>query len=214
MKQLLAVAAMVLGLATPAHATEWIICGDGEKKVTFEILVGMMDYLSIYTVRMEANGKLWSSKDEPGATPVYVAQAFEADDHMMVDIAGDGGAVIASLRVFEDERTLEALPPKIDRLRSGLAALKSAHPCVHDVRQCGMVAGIELRQPCGTRFPAGQRMGELVCSVARGHGLLTRPILDTIVVMPPLCVTCDELDLLISALESTFLQIPALTPGG
>ncbi len=123
-------------------------------------------------------------------------------------------AALASLRVFEDERTLEALPPKIDRLRSGLAALKSAHPCVHDVRQCGMVAGIELRQPCGTRFPAGQRMGELVCSVARGHGLLTRPILDTIVVMPPLCVTCDELDLLISALESTFLQIPALTPGG
>lgn len=101
MKQLLAVAAMVLGLATPAHATEWIICGDGQKKVTFEILVGMMDYLSIDTVRMEANGKLWSSKDEPGATPVYVAQAFEADDHMMVDIAGDGGAVIASLRVFE-----------------------------------------------------------------------------------------------------------------
>lgn len=101
MRQLLAAAALIAGLASPAHATEWIICGDGEKKVSFEILVGLLDYLSIDTVRMEANGKLWSSKDEPGATPIYVAQAFEADDHMLVDVAEDGGAVIASLRVFE-----------------------------------------------------------------------------------------------------------------
>jgi adenosylmethionine-8-amino-7-oxononanoate aminotransferase len=120
-------------------------------------------------------------------------------------------AALASLRIFEEERTLDLLPAKIGQLSTGLAALKAAHPAVHEVRQCGMVAGIELRQPCGTRFPAEQRVGESVCLAARAHGLLTRPILDTIVLMPPLCVSCEELDHLFSALSLTFLQIPALT---
>jgi adenosylmethionine-8-amino-7-oxononanoate aminotransferase len=121
-------------------------------------------------------------------------------------------AALASLDVFEQEKTLEGLSAKIAHLRASLSTLKAAHPTVHDVRQCGFIAGIELRQPCGTRFPAESRVGETVCMAARVHGLLTRPILDTIVLMPPLCVTLDELDHVFSALDSTFLQIPALTP--
>lgn len=121
-------------------------------------------------------------------------------------------AALASLDMFEQEKTLALLPAKIDHLRAGLATLKAAHPAIHDVRQCGFIAGIELRQPCGTRFPAESRVGEAVCIAARAHGLLTRPILDTLVFMPPLCTTCDELDHALSALGSAFLQIPALTP--
>ena len=37
---------------------------------------------------------------------------------------------------------------------------------------------------------------------ARAHGLLTRPILDTIVLMPPLCVTLDEIDFALKALDA------------
>ena len=36
-------------------------------------------------------------------------------------------------------------------------------------------------------------MGEQVCVAARAHGLLTRPIRDTIVLMPPLCSTTEEI---------------------
>jgi adenosylmethionine---8-amino-7-oxononanoate aminotransferase len=94
-------------------------------------------------------------------------------------------AALASLDVFEQEQTLAKLPAKIEHLRTGLAALKAAQPMVHDVRQCGFVSGIELRQPDGTRFPAEARTGEAICLAARKHGLLTRPILDTLVLMPP-----------------------------
>ncbi|RPJ33521.1 MAG: adenosylmethionine--8-amino-7-oxononanoate transaminase [Verrucomicrobiaceae bacterium] len=111
-------------------------------------------------------------------------------------------AALASLRVFQQENTLENLPAKIEHLRAGLAALKSTQPLIHQVRQCGFVTGIELRQHDGVKFPPEKRIGEKVCLAARAHGLLTRPILDTIVLMPPLCTTPAELDHAIHALNA------------
>jgi adenosylmethionine-8-amino-7-oxononanoate aminotransferase len=109
---------------------------------------------------------------------------------------------LASLEVFEQEGTLAKLPPKIEHLRRGLAELQARHPVIHEIRQCGFVAGIELRRPDGERFPASERVGERMCLAARAHGLLTRPILDTVVVMPPLCATAADLDHALSALDA------------
>lgn len=109
-------------------------------------------------------------------------------------------AALANLDLFETERTLEHLPEKISHLRTGLAGLRQRHPLVHEVRQCGFIAGIELRRPDGEKFPPGERMGEAVCLAARSHGLLTRPILDTIVLMLPLSTSLEEIDQAIQAL--------------
>ena len=119
-------------------------------------------------------------------------------------------AALASLEVFEQEKTLENLPTKIDHLRAGLASLQAAHPVIHQVRQCGFIAGIELRQPGGRRFPADQRVGDAVCQAARAHGLLTRPILDTVVLMPPLSTTCAELDHALAALDAALSDNPGI----
>ncbi len=108
------------------------------------------------------------------------------------------------------EQTLDALPAKIDHLRAGLAALQAAHPMIHEVRQCGFIAGIELRQPDGRKFPAAWRIGEAICLAARAHGLLTRPILDTLVLMPPLSTTRAELDHALAALNATFSANPGI----
>jgi len=113
-------------------------------------------------------------------------------------------AALASLDLFEEEKTLERLPEKIARLTLGLADLHAAHPIVHEVRQCGFVAGIELRRPDGVKFPPAERFGEAICHAARAHGLLTRPILDTLVIMPPLSTTLEDLDHLFLALHATF----------
>jgi adenosylmethionine-8-amino-7-oxononanoate aminotransferase len=75
-------------------------------------------------------------------------------------------------------------------------------PFVYEVRQCGFVAGIELRQPGGMPFERGLRMGAQVCVAARGFGLLTRPVLDTVVLMPPLCITDLELEGAVDALAA------------
>jgi adenosylmethionine-8-amino-7-oxononanoate aminotransferase len=119
-------------------------------------------------------------------------------------------AALASLDIFQQEETLAQLAPKIDHLRAGLAALKAAHPLIHEVRQCGFISGIELRQLDGRPFPAEQRLGEAICLAARTHGLLTRPILDTLVLMPPLSTTCAELDQALAALDNTLAANPGI----
>ena len=110
-------------------------------------------------------------------------------------------AALASLDLFKSEKTLDHLPEKIAHLAAGLAALKSRHPSVHEIRQCGFIAGIELRRPDGEKFPPGERYGEAVCLAARRHGLLTRAILDTVVLMPPLSTSLRETDHAIIALD-------------
>jgi adenosylmethionine-8-amino-7-oxononanoate aminotransferase len=90
-----------------------------------------------------------------------------------------------------------------------LRELKAGTPLVHDTRQCGFVAGIEFRRIDGTPFPADQRFGAKICLEARNHGLLTRPIRDTVVLMPPLCTSGPELELAVSALRSAAESVAA-----
>lgn len=111
-------------------------------------------------------------------------------------------AALASLEVFAKEDTLAALQPKIELMAAGLAAIRENCPHVWEVRQCGMVAGVEIRQPDGTPYEHGMRTGEKICVAARQHGLLTRAILDTIVVMPPLSISEQEIGLMLKAIES------------
>lgn len=108
-------------------------------------------------------------------------------------------AALASLDVFEDAQVLQQLPGRIETMREALSLLR--HPSVHEVRQCGMIAGVELRTREGEPFPASERIGERVCLAAREFGLLTRPIRDTIVVMPPLCISEAEIRQLAEALR-------------
>lgn len=119
-------------------------------------------------------------------------------------------AALAGLDVFDAERTLEHLPARSGQLRAGLESLKTKYPQVHDVRGVGLAFGLELRHPDGTPFPPQLRAGEAFCRAARRHGLLTRPILDTIALMPPLSIAADEIDFLINALDATLRENPGI----
>jgi len=114
-------------------------------------------------------------------------------------------AALASLQLFESENTLVHLTGKIAHFRNSLTSLKSRHPLIHEIRQCGFIAGIELRRADGGKFPPAERFGEAVCLAARNHGLLTRPILDTLVLMPPLCTTTSEIDHAINAIDAVLI---------
>jgi adenosylmethionine---8-amino-7-oxononanoate aminotransferase len=100
-------------------------------------------------------------------------------------------AALASLQVFREERVLERLAGVIPVLEEGLGELRKLSG-VRDVRQVGMIAGIEVGASDGTSFDWRERMGAKVCLAARDFGLLTRPIQDVVVFMPPLCVSRDE----------------------
>ena len=106
-------------------------------------------------------------------------------------------AAKASLEVFENERVLEALQPKIRHLGSAIAGLKEL-PGVKDVRQCGFIAGIETERA---------EMAAAVCIEARRHGLLTRPIWNVVVLMPPLCITMAQLTKAVEALRAAIIEV-------
>jgi len=112
-------------------------------------------------------------------------------------------AAKASLEVFENERVLEALQPKIQYLSSALANLQKLEG-VKEVRQCGFVAGIEMGE-----LANGPRPGPAaaVCIEARRHGLLTRPLGNVVVVMPPLCITMDQLIKAVEALRLSIAEV-------
>ncbi|WP_373503511.1 hypothetical protein [Aestuariivirga sp.] len=102
MKRILAAAVLVSGMALPAHATEWMDCGDGDDKVTFRVLLGMMPVISINSIEIEAAGQKWSNTGTAGAIPVMVGQAFETADQVWIDVTDDNiNRVVASLRVFK-----------------------------------------------------------------------------------------------------------------
>ncbi|GEP46339.1 adenosylmethionine--8-amino-7-oxononanoate transaminase [Brevifollis gellanilyticus] len=104
-------------------------------------------------------------------------------------------AALGSLQVFREERVMEHLPAKIEIFTQLVNSLKDL-PQVMDVRQCGLIAGIEIGP-----YPAEELRGSKVCLAARKHGLLTRPVVDTIVLMPPLAVTDGEMQRMVNAVR-------------
>jgi adenosylmethionine-8-amino-7-oxononanoate aminotransferase len=113
-------------------------------------------------------------------------------------------AALASLRIFDEENVLSRLQPKIRpkiRQLTGHLDRLRANPHVREIRQCGFIAGIELGGPGGAALDPLQRTGAQVCLAASRHGLLTRPVLDTIVLMPPLCITSAQIDAACHAIE-------------
>jgi len=114
-----------------------------------------------------------------------------------------GAAVaLATLDVFEEERTLERLPEKIARLGEHLKRIARLSHVGH-VRQCGLIAGIELVRNRATKepYPWAEKRGIRVCDHARGEGVLLRPLGNVIVIMPPLAITLDQLDRIAGAVE-------------
>ncbi len=110
---------------------------------------------------------------------------------------------LASLDLFQEEAVLDNLTSKIIKLREHLDRI-AQHPHVGDVRQCGMIAGIELVQDRAekTPFPWTQRHGQRVCDFALEAGVWVRPLGDVVVIMPPLSITADELDRICLAIEA------------
>jgi adenosylmethionine---8-amino-7-oxononanoate aminotransferase len=108
-------------------------------------------------------------------------------------------AALANLDVFEQERTLVALQPKI-RLFGELLAEVGALPGVVEVRGRGFMAGIDL----GERDPA-LRLGHRVALEARRRGAVIRPLGDVLVLMPPLAISAEELRRLVSITAESIL---------
>ena len=116
-------------------------------------------------------------------------------------------AAIGNLQIFKNEKTVQMLRPKIKLLAELLEGFKNL-PHVGDVRQKGLIAGIELVKDKKTKEPyfTEQRIGHKICIEARKYGLIIRPLGDTIVIMPPLSITMAEIKKMIDVIYRCIRQ--------
>jgi adenosylmethionine-8-amino-7-oxononanoate aminotransferase len=115
---------------------------------------------------------------------------------------------LANLRVFEEERTLERLGPKIATMAARLASEVAPLRHVGDVRQQGMMVGIELVADRATRrsYAPHLKMGQRVIKAARRRGVILRPLGNVLVLMPPLAIADDELALLLDVARDAVVE--------
>ncbi|MEK7314268.1 MAG: aminotransferase class III-fold pyridoxal phosphate-dependent enzyme, partial [Deltaproteobacteria bacterium] len=117
-------------------------------------------------------------------------------------------AAIANMEIFEKERVIKNIQPKIKLLKELLKVFKNlAH--AGDVRQCGLIAGIELVEDKATKRPYPQklRIGNRIAAEARKRGVIIRPLGDTIVIMPCLSIKESELRELMKAVYDSTKKI-------
>jgi len=108
---------------------------------------------------------------------------------------------LANLELFDEEKTLENLKPKIDYLSERLQEFWELKH-VGDIRQLGFMAGIELvkDKERGEPFPYGDRTGFKVAYKCRERGVFMRPLGDVMVLMMPLVISFEDMDTVLRTL--------------
>jgi adenosylmethionine-8-amino-7-oxononanoate transaminase len=119
-------------------------------------------------------------------------------------------AALATMELLESDVVKQQLPQQIEKLNNILAELRSL-PHVASTRQKGMIAAVELT-PTGNpadRYPPEMRIAYQICREALSRGLWLRPLNDTLVIMPPLSISDDELEFFGKTLADSIRAVTA-----
>ncbi|TAD90689.1 MAG: aspartate aminotransferase family protein [Alphaproteobacteria bacterium] len=105
---------------------------------------------------------------------------------------------LETLRIYQERGTFEHARAMAPLMQDGLRAFQD-HPLVGEVRGVGLVAAVELVRDKATRTPYEPSLGVGAYLVKRGHehGVVLRPLGDSIAFCPPLIIQPDEIALMI-----------------
>jgi adenosylmethionine-8-amino-7-oxononanoate aminotransferase len=103
-------------------------------------------------------------------------------------------AALATLAIFETQGVLAHVASLSGIMAEELAKLEGRR-CIGDIRQKGLMVGIEIVEDRHTKapFPPEKKVGQRVVRKVREKGIILRPLGDVIVLMPPLSSTEDEI---------------------
>jgi adenosylmethionine-8-amino-7-oxononanoate aminotransferase len=143
------------------------------------------------------------------AQPVY--DAFLGDDlgartlyhgHSFGGNALAAAVALRHLELFEELDVLANVRVRAGELGELLDARIAKLTAVREVRQCGLMTGIELAPPRD-----GLRWGRAVTAAMVERGVLVRPLGDVIVLMPPLTITTEEINRIVDTLEAAIIEV-------
>jgi adenosylmethionine---8-amino-7-oxononanoate aminotransferase len=108
------------------------------------------------------------------------------------------------LELLEERDVLANVRARAAQLADLLDARIAPFPTVAEVRQRGLMVGVELA-PRGE----GLRWGRRVCAAAVDRGVLLRPLGDVVIVMPPLTITAAEIQRIVDVLAEAIAEVTA-----
>ena len=110
-------------------------------------------------------------------------------------------AALKSLEILESEKCVRERAELQAGLREELARLWEQRN-VGDIRQVGLICGVELVKDWRTResFAPADKAGIRICAAMAERGVLTRPVGDVVVIMPPYCTSREQLNRIVQAL--------------
>jgi len=117
-------------------------------------------------------------------------------------------AALANMDILETPRSKRDRVRLEHEMRAQLARLWEL-PQVGDIRQVGLIAGIELVKNWRTKepFDLRDRAGMRVCEAMAHRGVLTRPIGNVVVIMPPYCTTTSQMARIVDALHQSVRSV-------
>jgi adenosylmethionine-8-amino-7-oxononanoate aminotransferase len=110
------------------------------------------------------------------------------------------------VQAFDERDVLTNVRSRATELAGLLAARIEPMDAVREVRQRGLMVGVELAPPTG-----GLRWGRRVCAHAVEHGVLLRPLGDVVVLMPILTSTSEEIRRIVDALADAIAAVTGST---
>jgi adenosylmethionine-8-amino-7-oxononanoate aminotransferase len=117
-------------------------------------------------------------------------------------------AALANLDLFTPA-LLASLPDKTAALARELDARVRPLPHVAEIRQCGLMIGVELMRAPQRReaYVPSERLGHRIILAARRRGVVLRPLGDTLVLMPPLSIRADEIETLVTVAAESIAEV-------
>ena len=157
---------------------------------------------------------LWEELREPSRQPGVLMHGFTHSGHPVAC-----AVALANIEAIEREDIL-ARVRELSEVMAELVAPLREHPEVGEVRQAGLMVGIELVADKATRqrWPAAATRGRRAAAEARERGLLTRGLLDDILCLAPPFTISEEMmgravEILVDSIDATRDLHPSAAPG-
>ncbi|WP_030070424.1 aspartate aminotransferase family protein [Halomonas alkaliantarctica] len=125
---------------------------------------------------------------------------------------------LKNLELLESERVVEKVRDELGPYLAKRWQELAEHPLVGEARSLGLIGALEIvaDKSTGERFDKSLSAGNLCRDLCFESGLVMRSVGDTMVISPPLTITCDEIDELVSkarlALDKTAEKLAITHP--
>jgi 4-aminobutyrate--pyruvate transaminase len=102
---------------------------------------------------------------------------------------------LESLKIYEERDIVGLVRQVTPRFQDGLRRFAD-HPLVGEARGVGLIGAVELVRDKASKqpFDPKQGVGAFAAARAQEHGLIVRPLGDSVALCPPLVISEDEID--------------------